>query len=188
MTAASNGLAVNVLALSETSEADAPSQIRAIYDEIRELCGVPMVALIFRHLAAHPGVLEEIWEAIGPSFHGARFKRPRCRLRGLPYQADCFPLSKQMPASYSAPIGEDFVKVRNTLAAYNRANPINQLAMLSLTARLRNDNPAIALGPPRLEAASSHTGTTAADDMPGCDGAIGPVADQRSWLRRPLKT
>jgi hypothetical protein len=43
------------------------------------------------------------------------------------------------------------VKVRNTLDAYNRANPVNQLAMLSLilTARLGNDAPAIALLAPR---------------------------------------
>lgn len=56
MTTGFNAPAAKVLVLSESSEADAPSQIRAIYEEIRELCGAPMVALIFRHLAAHPSV------------------------------------------------------------------------------------------------------------------------------------
>jgi hypothetical protein len=102
MTAASNGLAVNVLALSETSEADAPSQIRAIYDEIRELCGVPMVALIFRHLAAHPGVLEEIWEEIGPSFRAGHIQETALQVARSTVPSGLLPPSTQMPVSYSA--------------------------------------------------------------------------------------
>jgi hypothetical protein len=101
MIAASNGLAVNVLALSETSEADAPSQ-RAIYDEIRELCGVPMVALIFRHLAAHPGVLEEIWEAIGPSFRAGHIQETALQVARSTVPSGLLPPSTQMPVSYSA--------------------------------------------------------------------------------------
>jgi hypothetical protein len=149
MTTGSNAPAVKALVLSETSEAAAPSQIRAIYEEIRELCGVPMVALIFRHLAAHPGVLEEIWEAIGPSFRAGQIQET-----ALQVARSTVPSGLLAPIEANARvvlglIGEDLVKVRNTLEAYNRANPVNQLAMLSLIARLGNDTPAIARPVPR---------------------------------------
>jgi hypothetical protein len=59
-------------ALPEMKDADAPDHIRAIYEGIRRLSAVPMAALIYRNLATHPGVLEEIWTAIGPLFRVGR--------------------------------------------------------------------------------------------------------------------
>jgi hypothetical protein len=47
--------------LPEVSEADAPESVQAIYSEIRILPGVPMVALIFRHIVTCPEILEEVW-------------------------------------------------------------------------------------------------------------------------------
>jgi len=145
MTIGSNAPAVKVLVLSETSEADASSQIRAIYEEIRELCGVPMVALIFRHLAAHPSVLEEVWEAIGPLFRNGQIQETAWQVARSTVPSGLLPPVGANARVVLGLIGEDLVKVRNTLEAYNRANPVNQLAMLSLIARLGNDTPAIAL-------------------------------------------
>ena len=145
MTIGSNAPAVKVLVLSETSEADASSQIRAIYEEIRELCGVPMVALIFRHLAAHPSVLEEVWEAIGPLFRNGQIQETAWQVARSTVPSGLLPPVGANARVVLGLIGEDLVKVRNALEAYNRANPVNQLAMLSLIARLGNDTPAIAL-------------------------------------------
>ena len=102
MTTGSNAPAVKALVSSETSEADAPSQIRAICEEIRELCGIPMVALIFRHLASHPDVLEEIWEAIGPSFRNGQIQETALQVARSTLPSGLLPPSEQMPASYSA--------------------------------------------------------------------------------------
>src|ERR1700685_2868773 len=60
--------------LPEVSEADAPESVQAIYRDIRRLSGVPMVALVFRHIATRPDVLEEVWRAIGPLFRGGRIQ------------------------------------------------------------------------------------------------------------------
>lgn len=149
MTIGSNAPAAKVLVLSETSETDAPSQIRAIYEEIRELCGVPMVALIFRHLAAHPSVLEEIWEAIRPLFRNGQIQETAWQVARSTAPSGLLPPVGANARVVLGLIGEDLVKVRNTLEAYNRANPVNQLAMLSLIARLGNDTPAIAQPAPR---------------------------------------
>ena len=136
-------------ALSESNEADAPDNIRAIYDEIRKLSGVPMVALIFRHLATHPGVLEETWEAIGPLFRGGQIQETASRIALTTVPRDLLPAIEANARNVLGLAGEDLAKIRNTLDAYNRANPVNQLAMLSLAARIKSDAPAEALPPRR---------------------------------------
>ena len=60
--------------LLEVSEADAPQSVQAIYHDIRRLSGVPMVALIFRHIATYPEILEEVWKSIGPLFRKGRIQ------------------------------------------------------------------------------------------------------------------
>jgi hypothetical protein len=45
--------------LPEVSEANAPDSVQAICRDIRRLSGVPMVALIFRHIATYPDILEK---------------------------------------------------------------------------------------------------------------------------------
>src|SRR6185436_2132253 len=57
-----------VALLAELAERDATGGKAAIYAELKRLGGVPMVALIFRHLATRSGVLEWAWEAIGPAW------------------------------------------------------------------------------------------------------------------------
>ena len=52
--------------LRELPEAEASGNAREIYEEIKSLCGVPMVALIYRHLATIPGALEWAWALLRP--------------------------------------------------------------------------------------------------------------------------
>src|SRR5277367_6397659 len=109
----SNAPAADERVLSETSEADASHHIRMIYDEIRELCGVPMVALIFRHLATHPGVLEEAWEAIGPSFRAGQIQETACQIARSTVPSGLLPPIEANARVVLGLIGEDLVKVRN---------------------------------------------------------------------------
>ena len=43
--------------LPEVAERDAPPEIAAIYDEMRRFTRLPLVNLIYRHLASMPGAL-----------------------------------------------------------------------------------------------------------------------------------
>jgi len=65
--------------LPELSERDARGEKAGIYAEMKELGAVPMVALIFRHLATLPGGLEWTWAAIGPAWRSGRLQEAACR-------------------------------------------------------------------------------------------------------------
>lgn len=117
--------------LAELSERDATGATKAIYEEMKRLGGVPMVALIFRHLATLPGGLEWTWDAIGPAWKTGRLQEEAWRIaRAAPLE----PLA-QVPREALAPLGVDGPGLREihvVLDAYNRANPENMLSVLCL--------------------------------------------------------
>ena len=86
--------------LPEVSEADAPKSVQAIYHDIRRLSGVPMVALIFRHIATYPEVLEEVWKSIGPLFRKGRIQDAAWRVARSVSLYKPLPGSNQLPATY----------------------------------------------------------------------------------------
>jgi len=122
----------------EVSEAAAAPGVRAIFGEIKQLSGVPMVVLIYRHLATWPGVLEEVWDALRPVF-----------LAGVLQEAAWAAVERSTPGTLIPPIGADlrpllgldaarFPAVCDVLDAYNRANPVNLAACACVLARLRD--------------------------------------------------
>jgi hypothetical protein len=124
------------LLLPELSEKDARDNIAAIYADIRRLGGVPMVALIFRHLATVPGALEWMWDAVGPAWRSGRLQEAAWRI------ARAAPLEPLMPVPRAAlrawgvdAAGE--AEIRIVLDAYNRANPENMLTILCVLRLLR---------------------------------------------------
>jgi hypothetical protein len=121
--------------LSELSEADAPNHIRIIYRDIRDTCGVPMVALIFRHLATYPGVLEEVWNGIGPLLQNGYMQEVSARVAQNVSSGRLLSPIEENARKLMGLTSEDVGLLRKTLDAYNRANPINLLSMLSLAAR-----------------------------------------------------
>ncbi|MBT6830354.1 MAG: hypothetical protein HOA58_12620, partial [Rhodospirillaceae bacterium] len=76
--------------LPELLEQDAGSGIKAIYDEIKACCRVPMVALIYRHLATHDGVLEWSWRVLAPAMRSGA-------LSAAARQAAAVPLAIALP-------------------------------------------------------------------------------------------
>jgi hypothetical protein len=140
--------------LPEVREADAPDHIRAIYADIRRLSGVPMAALIYRSLATHPGVLEEIWDGIGPLFRIGRVQEAAWRIARDTTTANVLPPIERHARAVLGLTGSALDQVRAVLDAYNRANPVNVLAILSLAARLTRDGaakslPAVDWTPPK---------------------------------------
>jgi hypothetical protein len=115
--------------LPELAERDATGEKAAIYAEMKRLGGVPMVALIFRHLATLPGALEWTWDAIGPAWRTGRLQEDAWRIaRSAPPE----PLAP-IPREALAPLGVDAAGLREihvVLDAYNLANPENMLSVL----------------------------------------------------------
>src|SRR6478672_10049762 len=115
--------------LPELAERAATGEKAAIYAEIRRLGGVPMVALIFRHLATLPGALEWMWTAIGPAWRSGRLQETAWRIaRGAPLE----PLTPITRADLDS-VGVDEAgraELDAVLEAYNRANPENMLTIL----------------------------------------------------------
>ena len=117
--------------LPELAERQATGRIREIYGEMKLLGGVPMVALIFRHLATLPGALEWAWEALAPAWRAGQIQEAAWRIaREAPLES-----LGAIPHEALAPLGIDDAALREihiVLEAYNRANPENLLSVLCL--------------------------------------------------------
>jgi hypothetical protein len=117
--------------LPELTEREAAGEKARIYEEMRHLGGVPMVALIFRHLATLPGGIEWVWNAIGPAWRAGLVQEAAWRIAGeakLPALAPIPPEALPALGVDAAALGE----IRVVLRAYNRANPENLLSVLCL--------------------------------------------------------
>jgi hypothetical protein len=158
------------LTLPEVSEAIAPESVQAIYRDIRRLSGVPMVALIFRHIATYPEILEEVWTSIGPLFRGGRIQDAAWRIAKLVSLAEPLPRLEPDTRDVLGLAGDDLERIQNTLDAHNRANPVNLLAILSLLARVQTDAPAVAPQERELAAAACNTGSFTTNDRPRSHG------------------
>lgn len=117
--------------LPELREAEATGEKARIYAEMKRLGAVPMVALIFRHIATLPGGIEWTWEAIGPAWRSGVLQETAWRIAR---EAPVEPLAA-IPRPALAVLGVDdagLAEIRTSLAAYNRANPENMLSVLCL--------------------------------------------------------
>ena len=117
--------------LPELREADATGEKAAIYAEMKRLGAVPMVALVFRHIATLPGGIEWTWNAIGPAWKSGRLQEEAWRIA----RAEALEPIAAMPRPALRALGVDeagLAEIRIVLEAYNRANPENMLSVLCL--------------------------------------------------------
>jgi hypothetical protein len=115
--------------LPELAESDATGRLAEIYAEMKHLGGVPMVALIFRHLATRPGVLEWAWDAMGPLWRAGTLQETAWKIAREGRLEPVAPI----PTAALVPLGVyDVGTIRAVLTAYNRANPENMLSVLCL--------------------------------------------------------
>ncbi len=130
--------------LPEVSEADATGDHAAIYAEMKRLGGVPMVALIFRHLASLPGGIEWAWDALAPAWRSGQLQEAAWRIAR---EAPLVPIGAIHREALVA-LGVDGAgerEVRVVLDAYNRANPENMVSVLCLLRLLRGASAATPL-------------------------------------------
>lgn len=123
--------------LPELPEAQAEGTTAHIYSELKTLGGVPMVALIYRHLATIPGALEWAWATLYPALAAGTLQE---RAWDLTSQLEFRPLSTfPRPALRALGVSTaDETAINAILDAYNRANPMNILAVACLKRRLRD--------------------------------------------------
>ncbi len=121
--------------LAELPEAEAAGEVRHIYAEIRRLSGVPMVALIWRHLATIPGTLEWAWSILEPAMRGGAVQQAAWELAAqarVPRQPT-IPVAALRAAGIGA---ADQRAISEVLDGYNRANPVNIVMVRCLSLHL----------------------------------------------------
>ncbi|MBI1398018.1 MAG: hypothetical protein GC151_18750 [Betaproteobacteria bacterium] len=134
----------------EVAVADANAETAAIFDRIMTCSGTGTPALIFRHFAVFPGLLDWAWRAIGDEFDGGRIvlhaldavaRTPRVALPRVEH-----------PALVAAGLdGPDRALLAGMLRSYNRMNPMNHgliAAIRDLIARPQAEAEAVAPLPP----------------------------------------
>ena len=105
--------------LPEISETAAVGTTQAIYGELRRALGVPMVNLVFRHMATVPGCLEWAWRHLETTYTSIDIHTEARQLLG----------DSDLPPRPTIPVTDT---IRATLDAYIRANPVNLLGLMLL--------------------------------------------------------
>lgn len=121
--------------LEELPESRATGELRRIYADIRRLSGVPVVALIYRHLATIPGALEWSWRLLEPAMRAGELQRQAWALA----QEVVVAHQPAIPAAALRAAGltsGDERQIAAVLDAYNRANPVNIMAVRCLSLHL----------------------------------------------------
>lgn len=121
------------VALAELAESDAPPEIQRIYREISDLAGIPLPALIWRHIATYPGVLPVTWAAVRPLFARGMVQEAAWRATATALAGQSSSVTRaRLRQAHLPPAAE--IAYERVLASYNRANPVNCVAMRLLLA------------------------------------------------------
>ncbi len=124
--------------LAEVAEVQATGVQREIYAEIRRWSAVPFVALIYRHLAASPGALEWAWDVLQPAMARGILQERAWQLAAR-IDIPTAPLLPRAALRVAGVDAEDEAQIVDILKTYNRANPINFLAVKCLALMLEAD-------------------------------------------------
>lgn len=113
------------MAFAEMRETEAPPGIAAIYAALRAASGVPVVNLIWRHLATMPGVLPWAWDATRGVLEDGTIAAARARLAA----------TVKLPELARSDAGLDAADRATALAVvetYNRGNLTNLILLTAL--------------------------------------------------------
>jgi len=117
--------------LTEIAEAGASGGVVATYADIRATLGLPVVNLVYRHLASEPGRLEALWADVAPALRDPAAERLATEVAAaVPALAVA-----AIPATALGAAGVDARALRDlavTLDAYDRGNAVNLLAIIAL--------------------------------------------------------
>ena len=126
--------------LPEIRESEASPEVAAIYRDMKEVMGLPMVNLIYRYVATLPGCLPWIWGMVRPHFLSGAMERAAAELRkglALPALAAVGPRGLT-DAGIDA---QAKATIRRTIDAYNRGNSANLISLTAIRLALDRDVP-----------------------------------------------
>jgi hypothetical protein len=124
-------------AFPEIREPDAPPEIAAIYGEMRRAMRLPLVNLIWRHLATMPGVLPWAWSLVRPLAATGALDAALARL------LDAAP---RLELGEGKPLAAEPAALA-VVRSYNRGNAMNLVALSAVLLALENPA-AVAKGSP----------------------------------------
>lgn len=115
------------------TEAAATGQIAVLFADIRQVLGVDVVNLVWRHLATIEGALEWAWPTLRPLYVDGALGAEAAGLRA----ALALPSLPPVPAEVFAGLGlgpPALAAIRHVLAAYDRTNVLALIALSALLA------------------------------------------------------
>jgi hypothetical protein len=122
------------------TEAAATGETAAIFADIRQVLGVDVVNLIWRHLATMEGALPWAWWALRPLYVDGSVIHEATAL----HKALTLPPMPSIPAEVFVGLGlrpHDMAAIRGVLAAYDHTNAMAAVALTALRARLDGRTP-----------------------------------------------
>jgi hypothetical protein len=122
------------------TEAAATGETAAIFADIRQVLGVEVVNLIWRHLATIDGALPWAWGTLRPLYTDGSVTSEAAAL----HASLALPASPRIPGDVFTTLGlrpDDMTAIRKVLAAYDHTNAMALVAFLALRARLDGYSP-----------------------------------------------
>ena len=120
--------------LAEIAEGSATGQVAGLYDDIRAVIGIPMVNLIFRHMAVIPGCLNWSWQTLRPLYLSGKIADAANALT-----VDILPgqfVDLTEPIKKANLTDDDTRAIEQVLYSYGRANPMNAIGLQVISSAL----------------------------------------------------
>ncbi len=153
-------------------EAEATGSTKAIYEDFKAVTGVPVVNLIFRHIATFPGCLPWSWEVLRPLYaSGAVATYAKQLMDDLET-----PTLPGLPRAALRAVGVDASgesAITRILDAYNRSNPMNFVALTTLLTYLSH--------PDQAAASVSPAAPLPTREMPPAPEVLPPSSQCTTW-------
>lgn len=111
---------------AQIPEREAPPDVAALYADIRRVTQVPLVNLVYRHMATLPGVLPWVWSLIRPQILAGTIEAAANRVVAVCELPSISPFgSAELRSAGLDPVAHE--TVMRILEAYNRGNSLNMV-------------------------------------------------------------
>ena len=156
-------------------EEDATGDVAAIYQDLRATLGIPIVNLIWRHLATIPGGLAWVWTLVKPLYVSGEVDR----LSDAGAALVSFPTLAPLPDFVWDGVAinrNDRRVIARLIESYNHGNGVNFLALLVAVSALRDGVPASqGSGHVAHGKSADHPSAEAAPRLPGLSELSPPI-------------
>ncbi len=119
--------------VAAVSERSAIGETKVIFDDIKATLGVPVVNLIFRHIATVPGALPWMWELLRPLYLSAELRSAASSLI-VAMRLPSVPTLSRSALQVAGVDAENELLIARVLDTYNRSNALNLIALAALSA------------------------------------------------------